>query len=278
MRPTLNIQYDDYPFGSLMPGRSYNANLYRFGFNGQEMDNEVFNDPSTSYTAEFWQYDSRIGRRWNLDPKPNPAINQYATFANNPIWYSDVLGDTIRIKYKDSNRFLGGIFKSSYTYIPGEEYKGDNEFVSKVVESLNHDRTLDDNKIIDELSSSKKNLRIKEIKNEDNSYTPLTKTVKWNPNKAMGFWEQVNDETFRRVDQSISPSTVLFHELGHSFSHFFDKKNYNRRFYVPLLHWTDREELFNITNYEHSLAKKKGEGLRYNHYGEYFNVSNIFAH
>jgi hypothetical protein len=62
-----------------------------------EMDKEVFGSTGTSYTAEFWQYDSRIGRRWNLDPKPNPAISQYATFALNPIWYSDVLGDTLKV-------------------------------------------------------------------------------------------------------------------------------------------------------------------------------------
>jgi len=96
MKPQLLSAQDDYPFGSLMPGRSYNANGYRFGFNGQKKDDEVFNDPSTSYTAEFWQYDSRIGRRWNLDPKPNPAISQYATFALNPILYNDMLGDTVK--------------------------------------------------------------------------------------------------------------------------------------------------------------------------------------
>lgn len=54
---------------------------YSFGFNGMEMDNEIFNDPGTSYTAEFWQYDSRIGRRWNIDPVVKPHENPYAAFA-----------------------------------------------------------------------------------------------------------------------------------------------------------------------------------------------------
>ena len=36
-----------------------------------EMDNEVNNITGSSYTAEFWQYDSRLGRRWNVDP---PAL------------------------------------------------------------------------------------------------------------------------------------------------------------------------------------------------------------
>ena len=67
---------------------------YGYGFNGQEKDDEISGN-GNSYTATFWQYDSRLGRRWNLDPKPNPSISQYATFANNPIWFSDPFGDTL---------------------------------------------------------------------------------------------------------------------------------------------------------------------------------------
>jgi hypothetical protein len=86
---------DYYPFGMSMPGRTYSANSgYRYGFNGQEKSKEV-NASGNSYTAEFWQYDSRIGRRWNVDPRSNVSISVYATFANNPVFYSDLRGDTI---------------------------------------------------------------------------------------------------------------------------------------------------------------------------------------
>ncbi len=78
------------------PLTSILTDAYRYGFNGQEKDDEIAG-AGNSYTAMFWQYDPRLGRRWNLDPKPNPSISQYATFANNPIWYSDPLGDTIFI-------------------------------------------------------------------------------------------------------------------------------------------------------------------------------------
>ena len=44
-------------------------------------------------TAEFWEYDTRVGRRWNTDPVVKPWESSYACFANNPIWYSDVNGD-----------------------------------------------------------------------------------------------------------------------------------------------------------------------------------------
>jgi hypothetical protein len=73
---------------------------YSFLFNGQESDNETFNSAGASYTAQFWQYDSRIGRRWNLDPRPNPSTSYYATFAGNPVWYSDPLGDIGKYKHR----------------------------------------------------------------------------------------------------------------------------------------------------------------------------------
>lgn len=54
------------------------------GFNGQEKDCEIYNNESTT-TALFWEYDARIGRRWNLDPKPQISISDYAVFGNCPI-------------------------------------------------------------------------------------------------------------------------------------------------------------------------------------------------
>ena len=65
---------------------------YRFGFNGQEKDNEV---GQGIYTAEFWEYDARIGRRWNLDPKPVIGISDYSCFEGNPIFFNDPLGDKV---------------------------------------------------------------------------------------------------------------------------------------------------------------------------------------
>ena len=69
------------------------------------MDNEVNNVTSGSYTAEFWQYDSRLGRRWNVDPKPVSSFSSYLTLSNNPIIYSDTRGDT-SIYYDEQGNFL----------------------------------------------------------------------------------------------------------------------------------------------------------------------------
>src|SRR5690606_445524 len=53
------------PFGMGLVGREFsNGNSYRYSINGQEKTPEIA--PNTT-TAEYWQYDSRIGRRWNVD-------------------------------------------------------------------------------------------------------------------------------------------------------------------------------------------------------------------
>ncbi|MBC6491545.1 hypothetical protein BC349_10910 [Flavihumibacter stibioxidans] len=82
---------DYYPFGMQMPGRKFSAGVYRYGFNGKENDNEV-KGVGNSYTAEFWEYDPRTGRRWNTDPIVKDFESPYATFSNNPIWFADPEG------------------------------------------------------------------------------------------------------------------------------------------------------------------------------------------
>jgi RHS repeat-associated protein len=75
-----------------LPGRTFSANnkKSKYGFNGQERSTEI-ND--NSYTAEFWQYDSRIVRRFNVDPVQKEWESSYACFAGNPILNADPLGN-----------------------------------------------------------------------------------------------------------------------------------------------------------------------------------------
>jgi YD repeat-containing protein len=93
---------DYYPGGMQMPGRTYTiGNAYRYSINGQEKTPEIA--PNTT-TAEFWQYDARIVRRWNVDPKPNVAISPYNCFAGNPIFNIDIHGDTLSIGINQQSR------------------------------------------------------------------------------------------------------------------------------------------------------------------------------
>jgi len=95
---------DYYPFE--MVSRAFNSPSvnYRYGFNGQEVDNEIAGI-GNSLHAEFWQYDPRVGRRWNLDPKPTVGISEYAAFNNSPIIFSDPKGDTSGV----GTRIWGGL-------------------------------------------------------------------------------------------------------------------------------------------------------------------------
>ncbi|GEM_PF-5017651 len=101
---------DYYPFGMLMPGRHYTAGTaqnYRYGMNGQEKDDEIYGK-GNSYSAEFWQYDARLGRRWNIDPVVKPHESPYAAFGNNPIWFIDPNGaDTSFSNDKTRKEFVG---------------------------------------------------------------------------------------------------------------------------------------------------------------------------
>lgn len=75
----------------VLPGRTYATSVdgYRFSHNGQEKDNDIF---IGALSAEYWEYDSRTGRRWNLDPITHDWESPYATFSNNPIVLNDING------------------------------------------------------------------------------------------------------------------------------------------------------------------------------------------
>lgn len=96
----ITSSQDYYPGGSLQPGRNWKSANYRYSMNGQEMDNEITGSVGTHTTAMFWEYDSRLGRRWNLDPKGSPDISSFASFSNNPIQRADPYGDTDYINSK----------------------------------------------------------------------------------------------------------------------------------------------------------------------------------
>lgn len=89
----LTVQ-DCYSFGMLQPDRHYWLGTYRYGFNGQERSDEVVGEGNHT-TAEFWEYDTRIGRRWNIDPKLKTGESSYFTFSGNPILLADPHGDTV---------------------------------------------------------------------------------------------------------------------------------------------------------------------------------------
>ena len=98
---------DYYPFGMVMPERKFQTGSasYRYSINGQEKEIEL-NENIT--TALYWEYDARIGRRWNVDPKTIPGISSFSVFNNCPITFIDPSGDTTFLNTIDG-RFVDRI-------------------------------------------------------------------------------------------------------------------------------------------------------------------------
>jgi hypothetical protein len=89
---------DYFVFGSAMPSREYNGRAYDFGFNTQMESPEILPGHTT---AMYWEYDGRIGRRWELDPRPVTGVSGYACLSNNPVMFSDMMGDTTTPLFHD---------------------------------------------------------------------------------------------------------------------------------------------------------------------------------
>jgi len=84
---------DYYPFGMVMPGRTFSSDQYRYGFNGKEKDDEL-KGSGNSYDFGARIYDSRLMRLLSLDPlAPSfPSESHYSFAGNNPVYFIDYEG------------------------------------------------------------------------------------------------------------------------------------------------------------------------------------------
>lgn len=84
---------DYYPFGMQMPGRKFNAGMYRYGFNGKENDNDVKGQGNQQdYGMRI--YDTRLGKFLSGDPLTSkfPFYSPYQYAGNSPIKFIDLDG------------------------------------------------------------------------------------------------------------------------------------------------------------------------------------------
>ena len=89
----LNRYSDYYPFGMIVPSRHGSAESYRYGFQGQEMDNEIKGEGnSLNYT--FRMHDPRVGRFFAVDPliKEYPHYTPYSFSGNKVIAFAEFEG------------------------------------------------------------------------------------------------------------------------------------------------------------------------------------------
>ena len=112
----LQNTYDYSPFGVSLDGRTVEGDFYRYGFNTQEKVDEISGSGNHN-SAQYWELDLRLGRRWNLDPKPQLSISDFAVNGNSPLWVMDPLGDDW-FKYQKK-----GDKKASWHWHKGQEAK-----------------------------------------------------------------------------------------------------------------------------------------------------------
>ncbi len=118
----LNVSstQDYYPFGAVMQGRKYNLTAYRYAFNTQERVPEL---NESHYTALYWEYDARLARRWNRDPKPSVGVSDYAVNGNSPLQLNDPNGDCPICISAAVGAIIGGLVGGGLAAIRGGNWK-----------------------------------------------------------------------------------------------------------------------------------------------------------
>jgi len=83
---------------------TWHSGSYPNAGNGQRKDDEVYGAGNLNM-AKYWEYDTRLARRWNIDPVTKMWQSPYLTFRNSPLIYIDPNGDD---DFFDKNgNFLG---------------------------------------------------------------------------------------------------------------------------------------------------------------------------
>ncbi|WNM19473.1 DUF6443 domain-containing protein [Flavobacterium capsici] len=111
------IAYNDYyPFGSLVPNRHGSNSDYRYGFQGQEKDDEIKGE-GNSVNFNFRMHDPRIGRFFASDPlfKSYPQLSPY-TFSGNRVF------DAIELEGLEPHILFSSLTDAAMNF--GEQYNG----------------------------------------------------------------------------------------------------------------------------------------------------------
>ena len=102
-----------YPFGMLVPNRHGSSNSYRYGFQGQEKDDELKGEGnSLNYT--FRMHDPRVGRFFAVDPlfREYPWNSSYAFSENRVLDGIDLEGK--EFYFTADGKLIGKIGKSLF--------------------------------------------------------------------------------------------------------------------------------------------------------------------
>ena len=101
------------PFGVGLKNRDFSSEKYRYGFNGQERQDELSGE-GNSYDFGARMYNSRLGKWLSIDPlfAKYPALSTYCSFGNNPIMYVDPDGRAIMAATTAAETLIKAVFDS----------------------------------------------------------------------------------------------------------------------------------------------------------------------
>ena len=109
----------------------------------------------------FWEYDSRTGRRWNVDPVVIPSISPYLSFGSNPIFFKDLLGNILEVgNTNQAKKDIKGIVEAKNIDFIEISEKGvlKLNFGSKTANQINEILSKDGGlNLLNDLSKSQKN-------------------------------------------------------------------------------------------------------------------------
>lgn len=128
--PDVLTYSDYYPFGMLVPNRHVDSDKYRYGFQGQEMDNEIKGEGnSLNYT--FRMHDSRVGRFFAVDPleKKYPYYSPYTFSGNRVMDMIELEGLEPVKKFPKNTAMLVIVINGSAGGPSGDRIVGDNTLI-----------------------------------------------------------------------------------------------------------------------------------------------------
>ena len=116
------LNFSDYsPGGMLLPNRHGSSNEYRYGFNGQEKDDEIKGE-GNSLNYKYRMHDPRIGRFFAVDPLTSkyPHYTPYSFSGNRLIDAHELEGlepESVQVNYLGND---GSLESSSYVDANGD--------------------------------------------------------------------------------------------------------------------------------------------------------------
>jgi len=223
----------------------------KFLYNGIEL---IEDQDLNIYSALYRNYDPAIGRWWQIDPKTSERESPYVGMGNNPILYSDYLGDTIVI---GNLSWLDKVLnKIGYET---DEMKYVNKVVSDIDQLKKDDKDVAE--MIIKLEESEFTHRIEQPKNDGKGNRVTFDKDKADRGERQGTIIGYDPDSRRTVNnEKRSPRVGLAHELRHA--HDSDIKVIST---VPSINGILLREI-NAINTENRIRKITGDEKK-NTYG-----------